>query len=62
MAFEPTIDELTEAIIKESSQAKHLLREAGFGWTGLGLLETVKLCLEEVETLRSDRLDIRDYE
>ncbi len=59
---EETLDELMELVLEEAQEAKNLLRQAGFGVTGLGLLGTVKECLEEIEALRNDRLEIRDYE
>lgn len=33
--------------ILEADQAKDLLRRKGYGWLGLGLLETVKLVAEK---------------
>lgn len=44
--------DLLRAIAHESDQAKQLLRNAGFGVTGMGLLETVKEVLAEVDCNR----------
>jgi phosphoribosylaminoimidazole (AIR) synthetase len=37
--------QIYEKMVEESDQAKQLLRKAGYGVTGTGLLETVKECL-----------------
>lgn len=37
-------------ILSQSDQAKQILRDKGYGWTGLSLLETVKQEVKESET------------
>lgn len=45
-ATDPEMAELAALTLKESQDAKQLLRDAGFGVTGTSLLETVKEALE----------------
>jgi hypothetical protein len=37
---------LLARVANDSNQAKNLLREAGYGWTGLNVVETVKQALK----------------
>ncbi len=43
-----------------AEQAKHLMREAGYGWTGLDVLGTAKLLLEERRRTVQHLADIID--
>lgn len=47
-AVDPEMAELAALTLKESQDAKQLLRDAGFGVTGTSILETVKEALEQV--------------
>jgi hypothetical protein len=47
-----SMEELTEALIEESGQAKQLMRDAGFGVTGTNLLLTTQEVLAELSRLR----------
>lgn len=40
--------DLLMEIANESDEAKGLMRKAGFGWSGLDLLQTTKLVLQEL--------------
>jgi len=46
---QPDRIELICKMLKEADDTKIALRRAGYGWTGLGLLDTVRQILDEEE-------------
>jgi len=44
---DPSGLELLGKIVYEAEEAKQLLRKAGFGWTGLSLIDTVREVIKD---------------
>jgi hypothetical protein len=44
---DPQLAETIAVMLQEHVRAKQLLRDAGIGWSGLGLVQTVELALSE---------------
>lgn len=59
LTSEPEKFNVIAEILEQSEQAKQILRDKGYGWLGLSLLETVKQEVDNSETLiNSKALDI----
>ena len=51
-AGDDTALDLLGRLLEEQEQAKDLLRNAGYGWTGTGLLETARKAIADRDHLR----------